>query len=127
MVLSAREQVAKQIEALRTAGKIGAALDAQVTLYADGDVLQALKAIESELKFAFISSAASLQPLAAADANAKSGELPNLKVSVVRLEDAKCVRCWHRQPEVGSIAAHPELCNRCVENIEGQGETRHFI
>ena len=36
----------------------------------------------------------------------------------------KCVRCWHRLEDVGSHAEHPELCGRCVSNIEGPGETR---
>ncbi len=39
---------------------------------------------------------------------------------------AKCVRCWHKRDDVGSVAAHPELCSRCVSNIEGPGEIRRF-
>ena len=127
IVLTVREQVAKQIEELRTAGKIGAALDATVVLYADGDIHAALSSIESELKFAFISSAARLEPLAAAAEDAKSTDINGLQLAVVRVDDEKCVRCWHRQPEVGSIEAHPELCSRCVENIDGDGESRLYI
>ena len=36
----------------------------------------------------------------------------------------KCGRCWHYRPDVGSIAAHPGLCGRCVANLEGAGEAR---
>jgi len=39
---------------------------------------------------------------------------------------AKCVRCWHKRADVGSEAAHPELCARCVVNLDGAGETRRF-
>jgi isoleucyl-tRNA synthetase len=39
-------------------------------------------------------------------------------------EHAKCVRCWHKGADVGSHAAHPLLCGRCVGNIEGPGEQR---
>ena len=38
----------------------------------------------------------------------------------------KCVRCWHHRADVGSDASHPELCGRCVENVSGDGEPRHF-
>jgi isoleucyl-tRNA synthetase len=38
----------------------------------------------------------------------------------------KCVRCWHLRADVGSDARHPELCARCVVNIEGPGEERRF-
>ena len=36
----------------------------------------------------------------------------------------KCGRCWKILPEVGSVAAHPTLCGRCVSNLYGAGETR---
>jgi isoleucyl-tRNA synthetase len=47
-------------------------------------------------------------------------------VSSVPTEDAKCVRCWHRRPEVGHVAGHAELCGRCATNVEGPGERRLF-
>ncbi|MES9848885.1 MAG: zinc finger domain-containing protein, partial [Candidatus Thiodiazotropha sp.] len=37
-----------------------------------------------------------------------------------------CVRCWHHREDVGSNAEHPQLCGRCVENVDGDGEPRHF-
>jgi len=41
-------------------------------------------------------------------------------------EAAKCVRCWHHTPAVGTIAGHPELCDRCVTNLAEPGETRRY-
>ncbi len=38
----------------------------------------------------------------------------------------KCVRCWHLRIDVGSDPRHPELCARCVVNVEGPGEERKF-
>jgi isoleucyl-tRNA synthetase len=38
----------------------------------------------------------------------------------------KCVRCWHKREDVGTVAAHPELCGRCVVNLDGAGESRRF-
>ena len=123
-VIAARNEVAKQIEAVRTAGKIGSALDANVALYADGEVGAALKTVGDELRFVLITSDASLAGLAQAPADAVQSEIADLKIRVSVLEDAKCVRCWHRRPEVGSIEAHPELCGRCVSNVDGDGESR---
>ena len=34
----------------------------------------------------------------------------------------KCVRCWHKRADVGANAEHPELCGRCVTNVDGPGE-----
>jgi isoleucyl-tRNA synthetase len=36
------------------------------------------------------------------------------------------VRCWHKRADVGSVAAHPELCARCADNLDGPGETRRY-
>ncbi len=41
-------------------------------------------------------------------------------------DHGKCVRCWHHRADVGSDAAHPDLCGRCVENVAGEGEARRF-
>jgi isoleucyl-tRNA synthetase len=38
----------------------------------------------------------------------------------------KCVRCWHKQENVGANKQYEELCSRCVENIDGDGESRTY-
>ena len=58
----------------------------------------------------------------AADGEGKSG----LWLHVRRSEAAKCARCWHKRADVGTVAAHPELCGRCVVNLDGPGESRHY-
>jgi len=123
-VISVRNEVARQIEALRVDGKIGSALDANVDLYADGHVLECIRALGDELRFVLITSAATVSNYDKAPDTAVSGGVDGLKIAVNVMSDAKCVRCWHRRPEVGSIEAHPELCSRCVTNVDGDGEPR---
>ncbi len=126
-IIAVRNEVKKQIESLRVEGKVGSALDADVKLYADGNAYEALASIESELRFVLITSSASLAPLSDAPEGAVKVESDSrLMVMVASLDNEKCVRCWHRRPDVGHIEAHPELCGRCVENIDGDGETRYF-
>jgi isoleucyl-tRNA synthetase len=57
-----------------------------------------------------------------ADGEGKSG----LWLEVRPVDQPKCVRCWHKRPDVGTVAAHPELCARCASNLDGPGETRRF-
>ena len=38
----------------------------------------------------------------------------------------KCVRCWHHREDVGASSTHPELCGRCIENVDGAGEQRKY-
>ncbi|MFS1703674.1 zinc finger domain-containing protein, partial [Alteromonas sp. AMM-1] len=34
--------------------------------------------------------------------------------------------CWHHREDVGTHAGHEELCGRCVTNVDGDGEVRHY-
>jgi len=125
-VITVRDEVAKQTEALRVAGSIGSSLDAGVSLYAEGATFETLHALDSELRFVLITSNATVQQLSDAPSDAVQSDIAELKIAVSAVSDEKCVRCWHRRPEVGSLEAHPELCGRCVENIDNDGEVRNF-
>jgi len=125
-IIAIRNEVAKQIEALRTAGGIGSALDANVDLYADGETHAVLAKLGDELRFVLITSDATLHDLGDAPETAAESEIDGLEISVNALDAEKCVRCWHRRSDVGEVAAHPELCVRCVTNIDGDGEPRDF-
>jgi len=126
-LLEARAEVSRVLEGMRKAGEIGSSLDAEVTLYCDGALRDSLARLEDELRFALITSYASLEPLQAAGPEAVATELEGLKVKAVASRYPKCVRCWHHREDVGSHPAHPQLCGRCVENVEGEGEVRRHV
>ena len=130
MLMAVRECVNRELEARRAAGDIGGSLDAEVQLYTDGASLEALQAVGDELRFWFITSeagvsTASSRPPQAVDITLDTGDTVSVVIS--RSTHEKCSRCWHRRPDVGSDTAHPELCGRCVENLQGDGEVRRHI
>ncbi|MDP6151655.1 MAG: class I tRNA ligase family protein, partial [Gammaproteobacteria bacterium] len=127
-LIQVREAVAKELETLRDAGDIGSPLEAVVTVYADGTLRDSLAALGDELRFVFITSEADVKPLSEAPASDDSNAETNGGYCVVTgpSEHAKCIRCWHRREDVGSVDGHPEICGRCVENVDGKGETRAF-
>nr|WP_294973813.1 isoleucine--tRNA ligase [uncultured Pseudomonas sp.] len=125
-VMAAKAAVNKELENQRSAKTIGGNLQAEITLYAEDSLAKRLEKLGNELRFVLITSAATVAPLADAPADAVDSELPGLKLKVVKSTHAKCGRCWHFRTDVGSDAAHPELCGRCVENIDGAGEVRHY-
>lgn len=125
-VMAVKAAVNKELENRRAAKAVGGNLQAEVTLYAE-DALQAqLAKLGNELRFVLITSTATLAPLSAAPADAVDSEVAGLKLKVVKSTHAKCGRCWHHREDVGQHAAHPDLCGRCIENIEGSGEVRHY-
>jgi isoleucyl-tRNA synthetase len=123
-VLKIREAVSKELEVLRVRGEIGASLDAEVELYCSQPILERLAPIESDLRFVFITSYASLRPEGTGDTLPTGIE--GLELKVRASDKPKCVRCWHHREDVGQHADHPELCGRCVENVVGPGETRLY-
>ena len=125
-VISIRNEVSKQIEALRVEGKVGSALDANVHIYTQGAMFDTLMTLGDELRFVLITSEASVQALDQAPSEAVETDIGDLKLVVSAMNDEKCVRCWHRRPDIGSISEHPELCGRCVSNITGEGELREY-
>jgi isoleucyl-tRNA synthetase len=124
-ILAVKTEVNKVIELKRRDNEIKGGLETSITLYADESLYPLLDKIVSELRFVLISSDVLLLPQSE-DADAVQTELSGLQVKVEKSSHNKCVRCWHQREEVGTNADHPELCNRCIENIDGEGEERLY-
>ncbi|MFM2074489.1 MAG: Isoleucine--tRNA ligase [Pseudomonadota bacterium] len=117
IVQQVRDLANKEIENQRTAGVVGASLQAELTIQCDGETHAALAALGEDLKFVFITSQVRLV------------KGPGLSVTVQASAAHKCDRCWHYSEDVGQHAEHPTICGRCVSNLNeaagtGAGETR---
>ncbi|PIE40992.1 MAG: isoleucine--tRNA ligase [Gammaproteobacteria bacterium] len=122
-ILKIKTAVNKQIEIARKERNLKASLDTEVDLYCDTQVKAYLDKLGEELRFVLITSAARVHDMSD---QGEATDVEGLRVKVSASEDEKCVRCWHHRPEVGSIEGHAELCQRCVDNVDGQGEARQF-
>jgi isoleucyl-tRNA synthetase len=124
-----RNEVSRTLETLRQDGKIGSGLDAEVTIYADQALIDQLQVFGDELRFVFITSEAGFAPLTerpkAEPVHLEGGF--KFMVEAGPSEHTKCVRCWHHREEVGSDSKHPELCGRCIDNVDGEGERRQYV
>ena len=113
-LIEIKEEVNQTIEASRSKGDIKGSLDASINLCLDSEDFKLVNKFASEIHFFFIVSECSIS------------EGDALKISVTKSEADKCVRCWHRNKSVGASKDHPDLCHRCVINIDGPGEDRKF-
>ena len=113
-VQQVRETANKEIENQRTAGVVGASLQAELVIHCDGAAYDALASLGDDLKFVFITSKVALV----------KGE--GLRVEVKASDATKCERCWHYSDDVGHNPAHPTLCGRCDSNLHGAGEVRNY-
>jgi isoleucyl-tRNA synthetase len=55
------------------------------------------------------------------DYTAVAEDESGFKVSVDKADGAKCERCWRFSGSVGTLAAHPTICDRCAKVVEGGG------
>jgi isoleucyl-tRNA synthetase len=89
------------------------AIEAMRREKAIGSSLQAV-AVVSPAAFGLLGDAA-----AWADICITSGAVAGAANGAVMAPGQKCERCWRVLEEVGTIPAHPTLCRRCCEAVEG--------
>ena len=110
-----RAEVLREIETLRGRGEVGASLAAEAEIAASGEDFAALASLGEDLRFVMMTSAVQLR---------EAPDMDAARIHVRASAHAKCERCWHYHPGVGSIAEHPTLCPRCDSNLHGEGEQR---
>ncbi len=128
-ILLVRDVVGKELEQARVAGVIGSSLDAEVDLYCGREILEQLEQLGDELRFVLITSYARIHPVVdpprdTAHFTLEGGD--EVWVQVTASNHEKCIRCWHHREDVGVEPGHPEICGRCVENVNGRGEERSY-
>ena len=114
-LLALRARVVKELENLRTDGKIGSSLQGTATLHLPSDLYKAAVSLGDDLKFLFIVS------------NIEIAQAAEEKIEVGIAVGEKCERCWHVRPDTGANPEHPGICGRCVSNLFGEGEVRNHV
>ena len=125
-ILTVRDEVNRLLEAARKEADIGATLQATVNLFTGKELAAKLNALGDELRFVLLTSAVNVTEVDSQPADTQATEIEGLFISVAATDAAKCERCWHYSEDVGVEPAHPEICGRCVSNVDGEGEKRQF-
>jgi isoleucyl-tRNA synthetase len=121
-----KADVARDLERLRAGGAIGSSLEAEVVVYAPAAQMARFEVLRDELRFLLITSQAHVVATDTPPATTVPASEPGVWIEVKPSEQPKCVRCYQLRGDVGSDPRHPELCARCVVNVEGPGEERRF-
>jgi isoleucyl-tRNA synthetase len=114
-----RRVVTGALELERAQKRIGSSLQAAATLYANPDDVAALAGLD--LGEICITSSATVSAASAPEGAFTLPDVPGVAVTVALAPGEKCQRCWRVLPEVGTIAAHPDLCERCADAVEAPG------
>ena len=119
-ILTLRELVNIELEALRNAKVIGKGLDAQVLISAVGDREVALRANAAALPEFFNVSAVTLGEISTGD-SWTTGAVAD--IAAAPANGTKCARCWRVVPDVGADPRFAEVCTRCAAALEAIGYT----
>jgi isoleucyl-tRNA synthetase len=125
-MIALKADVARELERLRTLGTLGSSLEADVTVFVPDALASQFETMQDELRFLLITGEAKVANLSALPATAVRATQEDMWIEVKPSQSPKCVRCYQLRPDVGSNPKHPEICSRCVVNVEGPGEERHF-
>ncbi|WP_312095287.1 isoleucine--tRNA ligase [Niallia sp.] len=115
--LAVRDDVLKALEEARNQKVIGKSLAAKVTLYVNEEVGALLNSIQENLQQLFIVSGFEI----AGDYNSAPEDALKLEkaaIVVSKADGETCERCWTVTTDVGTVEAHPTLCERCAHVVE---------
>ncbi len=105
------------LEIERREKRIGASLEAELTLYLGDDALFA--AVKGrDLSELFITSDVAVEKGAGPASAFRLADVASVAVTPRVSDHRKCQRCWRYTDDVGSHAAHPDACARCADAVE---------
>jgi isoleucyl-tRNA synthetase len=117
-VLEIRAEVNRALELARKNKEVGHSLDAEITLAASGPLADFLRGKEDVLSRVFIVSRVSLAEPGGLDSGTEAVDIPGLLIQVKQASAAKCARCWVHDETVETSPDQPEICSRCVNELE---------
>ena len=113
-LMEVRRVASVELERARQSGMIGRSREAAVLIEPDTEATRdLLESVAPLLETVLIVSRAKLGQLTGGD----------LRVTVTPAGGRKCVRCWRWTDDVGTDAAHPELCGRCADVMKQRMRT----
>jgi isoleucyl-tRNA synthetase len=124
-----RTEANKVLEQARSAKEIGSSLEAKLLVYvSDVEWRSTLATLNTntgnhvdELRYLFLASQVEL--LDSPDALANSTHATTTEtfgIAMAKADGTKCDRCWNYSTHVGQSEAHPLLCDRCVDAVDGK-------
>ncbi len=121
-----KSDVSRLIEEARNNEVVGSSLECKIEMICNNKLYEKLKPLEAELKFIFIVSEFYLIMGEDDDNYVLDRNNEKLRINVLKSGNKKCERCWHLNETVGTIHDAPTICQRCHDNVHGDGECRIF-
>jgi len=121
-----KPHISRVIEESRNENLVGSSLECSIEISCNKNLFEKLALLQDELKFIFIVSECKISIGKETDNFSIKEDLDEFSISLSELKHKKCERCWHLHETVGKINKYPTICQRCSDNIHGNGECRTY-
>ncbi len=111
-----RRVITGALEVERREKRIGASLEAAPEVFIEDQAVFAL-CEKLDLAELCITSGVTLSHGSGPDGSFALDDVAGVEVMPIRASSEKCQRCWRYLPEVGSIAGHDDVCQRCYDVV----------
>jgi isoleucyl-tRNA synthetase len=116
VIRDARRVVTQALEGARSEGVIRSSLQGAPTVYLADDTLTDVISAE-DFADVCITSNITFVRKDAPEGAVRIEDISGVAAVPDLAEGQKCARCWKVLPDVGSVAEHPELCQRCADTV----------
>jgi isoleucyl-tRNA synthetase len=117
IMVAIKGEVAKALELARQQKVIGHTLDARIDIAPPDEYRHFLAERKEDMRSLLIASQVNVVDKESVENPYVSGEMEGLSIGVTRARGEKCNRCWIYSESVGTIADHPDVCDRCFTNL----------
>jgi isoleucyl-tRNA synthetase len=123
---SIKPHISRMIEDARNKNEIGSSLECELSITCNKHLYDDLSKLSNELKFVFIVSSCDITLGDESDKYLIDDDLNKFSISISKSKYKKCERCWHFHESVGTIEGSSTICERCYDNVHGDGECRTY-
>ncbi len=113
-IFAVRDEALRVLEEARQGKRIGKGLEAEIQIFASGDLLKLLQRHAAGLKEIINVSAVSVVP-------ARDRQDGSVAAIALPASGTKCARCWNFMPEVSAYGIWQNVCRRCHEALNTMG------
>jgi len=121
-----KPHISRIIEEARNNNLVGSSLECSIEIICNKSLHDKLVNLKDELKFIFIVSECTISVDDKNDNLSIVESEDKFSISISKSEHKKCERCWHLHETVGRDEKYSTICQRCLDNIHGNGECRSY-
>lgn len=111
-----RDEIKKVLEIQRKNKVIGSPLEADITIYCNGECKNFIDSVVEDLQMVLMVSRIQTSDVGSGEYAVEN--IDGMTIDIAHSTFKKCERCWNYHESVGKNITHPTVCGRCCNVLE---------